>query len=58
MRRGQSVVEYVLLVAVTVTALVVLDFIFKPQGGPTVFENHFQAAFGPYFKSGGVSPSG
>jgi len=50
--KGQSVIEYVLLVAVTVLAIIAIGYL-----GGNSFNEHFNTASGGYFSSGGIKPA-
>jgi len=51
-RIGQGVIEYVLLVAVVIAALIVCEAL-----GKNAFDNHFMTAAAEHFKGGGTFPN-
>ncbi len=53
--KGQAIIEYALLVAIAILALVtVSNFVSRLKRG--AFENHFDRAAQPYYLSGGTTP--
>jgi uncharacterized protein (UPF0333 family) len=52
-KEGQSVIEYVLLVAIVILALI---FGATFGQGKFSFNDHFKAASGGYFRGGGTPP--
>lgn len=53
-RKGQSVIEYVLLVVIVIIALIAGTTLGK--GGKMSFNSHFSKAAEGYFRSGGIPP--